>query len=114
MIRDLGKTGMFLLNQCPPMRQSARVQDGVRALEASGVLISPMISARVDFQDAARAGLGVTELHPSGPAAREFRELWTAIAQFAVARAHQHLRRGDFGGARQLRRGGSGRARRLR
>jgi chromosome partitioning protein len=91
MIRDMGKTAVFLLNQCPPMRQSARVQDGVRALESSGVLISPVISARVDFQDAARAGLGVTELNPSGPAAQEIRDLWAAIEKLAVPDAP-----GDF------------------
>ena len=91
MVRDKGKTGFFLLNQCPPMRQSARVQDGVRALEASGVLISPVISARVDYQDAARAGLGVTELNPSGPAAQEIRDLWASIEKLAVPDAP-----GDF------------------
>ena len=84
MIHDNGKTGVFLLNQCPPMRQSARVQEGIRALEASGVLISPAISARVDFQDAARAGLGVTELNPSGVAAQEIRDLWASIQKLAV------------------------------
>ena len=76
-----GKRGVFLLNQCPPMRQSARVLEGVRTLEAAGVLISTIISARVDFQDAARAGLGVTELNPHGPAAREIRELWDSIGR---------------------------------
>jgi chromosome partitioning protein len=77
-----GKSAVFLLNQCPPLRQIARIQEGVKALEASGVLISPMISARVDFQDAARAGLGVTELHANGQAAREVRDLWTSILSF--------------------------------
>jgi len=74
-----GKAAVFVLNQCPPPRQVARIQEGVKSLEASGVLISPMISARVDFQDAARAGVGVTELHASGQAAREVRELWASI-----------------------------------
>jgi len=78
-----GKTGVFLLNQCPPAQQSARVQEGAKALEEAGVLIAPMISARVDFQDAARAGLGVTEIAPSGHAAQEIRELWTSILQIA-------------------------------
>jgi chromosome partitioning protein len=74
-----GKAAAFVLNQCPPMRQIARIQEGVKALEALGVLLSPMISARVDFQDAARAGLGVTELHAKGQAASEVREMWASI-----------------------------------
>jgi chromosome partitioning protein len=77
--KAMGKNAVFVLNQCPPARQIARIQEGARSLEAAGVLISPMISARVDFQDAARAGVGVTELHASGQAAREVRELWTSI-----------------------------------
>ena len=48
------------------LRQIARIQEGARTLQDSGALLSPMISARVDFQDAARAGLGVTELHAVG------------------------------------------------
>jgi len=74
-----GITAVFVLNQCPPARQNARIQEGVKSLEAAGVLLSPMISARVDFQDAARVGVGVTELHASGQAAREVRELWASI-----------------------------------
>ena len=38
-----------------------------------------MISARVDFQEAARNGLGVTEYAPSGEAAQEIRKLWSSI-----------------------------------
>jgi chromosome partitioning protein len=79
MVQQLGGKAVFLLNQCPPSQQSARVQDGVRALEASGVLISPAISARVDFQDAARTGMGVTEINRHGHAAYEIRRLWTSI-----------------------------------
>jgi len=79
MVKELGGKAVFLLNQCPPSQQSARVKDGVRALEASGVLISPTISARVDFQDAARTGLGVTEINRHGQAAAEIRQLWTSI-----------------------------------
>jgi chromosome partitioning protein len=78
-VTDLGKPAAFLLNQCPPARQIARIQEGARTLQDSGALLSPMISARVDFQDAARAGLGVTELHASGAAAQEIRALWETI-----------------------------------
>jgi chromosome partitioning protein len=69
---------VFLLNQCPPA-QTARVQDGVEALEEMGRLISPLILARVEYQDAARRGRGVTELNPSGGAAQEMRGLWQSI-----------------------------------
>jgi chromosome partitioning protein len=79
MVKELGGKAVFLLNQCPPSQQSARVKDGVRALEASGVLLSPTISARVDFQDAARTGLGVTEINRHGQAAAEIRQLWSSI-----------------------------------
>jgi chromosome partitioning protein len=83
VIGGLGKDSVFLLNQCPPAQQSARVQEGVRALEAMGVLISPTISSRVDFQDAARFGSGVTEFNRSGQAADEIRKLWGSIARLA-------------------------------
>ena len=69
----------FLLNQCPPSQQSARVELGIKALEAMGGMLSPMISSRVDFQEAARHGLGVSELHPEGMAAGEIKSLWSSI-----------------------------------
>lgn len=69
----------FLLNQCPPAQQNARVEQGAKALEAIGGLLSPLISARVDYQEAARQGLGVGELNPDGVAAQEIRELWSSI-----------------------------------
>ena len=85
-VNDLDKPAVFLLNQCPPLRQISRIQEGARALQESGALLSPMISARVDFQDAARAGLGVTEISPSGAAAREIRELWASILAYGQAK----------------------------
>ena len=69
----------LLLNQCPPSQQSARVDLGVKALEAIGGLLSPLVSARVDYQEAARLGLGVTEFRPDGVAAEEMKELWASI-----------------------------------
>jgi len=77
--KSAGISAVFVLNQCPPARQNTRIQEGVRSLESAGVLLSPMISARVDFQDAARTGVGVTELHTTSQAAREVRELWASI-----------------------------------
>src|SRR5271169_3686090 len=70
---------VFLLNQCPAAQQAARVQDGVEALEEMGGLISPLVLARVDYQEAARRGWGVTELNPLGAAASEMRGLWQSI-----------------------------------
>ena len=44
-----------------------------------GKLISPLILARVDYQEAARHGSGVTELNPNSAAAEEMRGLWQSI-----------------------------------
>ena len=78
-IKSFGREYAFLLNQCPPSQQSARVELGAKALETLGGLLTPLVSARVDFQEAAREGLGVTELAPSGVAADEMRSLWGSI-----------------------------------
>jgi chromosome partitioning protein len=78
-LKELGGDFVFLLNQCPPAQQTARVKDGVETLEEMGALISPLILSRVDYQEAARRGWGVTELNPNGPAAEEMRRLWTSI-----------------------------------
>jgi chromosome partitioning protein len=78
-LKDAGAEYVFLLNQCPPAQQSARVAEGVAALEAMGGLLSPMVLARVDYQEAARLGWGVTELNPGGAAAGEMRALWASV-----------------------------------
>lgn len=78
-LKAMKKEFVFLLNQCPPSQQSQRVLDGAKALEAMGGLLTPMISARVDYQEAARHGYGVTELSPSGQASEEVRKLWSSI-----------------------------------
>ena len=70
-LKDVGGDFVFLLNQCPPAQQTARVQDGVETLEEMGGLISPLILSRVDYQEAARHGWGVTEFNPYGAAAEE-------------------------------------------
>jgi chromosome partitioning protein len=70
---------VFLLNQCPPAQQSARVDEGVAALEEMGGLISPLVLSRVDYQEAARHGWGVTEINPQGAAAQEMRTLWSSL-----------------------------------
>jgi chromosome partitioning protein len=70
---------VFMLNQCPPAQQSARVDNAVDALEEMGGLISPLVLARVDYQEAARHGLGVTEINPGGAAAQEMHALWASL-----------------------------------
>lgn len=78
-LRSLRKEYAFLLNQCPPAQQSARVHQGAQALQAMGGLLTPLVSARTDYQDAAKMGLGVTEYAPSGSAAEEVRKLWRNV-----------------------------------
>ena len=78
-IKAAGGDFVFLLNQCPAARQTARVRDGVETLEELGGLLSPLVLARQDYQEAARQGLGVTELDPRSDAAEEMRDLWISI-----------------------------------
>jgi chromosome partitioning protein len=77
-LTDIGANFVFLLNQCPSA-QTSWVRDGVEALEEMGGLISPLILARLEHQDAANRGSGVTELNPSGAAAQEMRDLWRSV-----------------------------------
>lgn len=78
-VKDARKDYAFLLNQCPPSQQSARVELGAKALQAMGVLLSPLVSARVDYQEAARLGLGASEYSPESVAAQEMKALWGSI-----------------------------------
>ena len=78
-LKALGKNYVFVLNQCPALQDSQRVQDGAKALEVMGGLLTPLIASRVDYQEAAREGMGVTELNPSGKAAEEMRRLWSSL-----------------------------------
>ena len=78
-IKSAGKEFVFLLNQCPPAQETARVRDGVETLEEMGSLLSPLVLARQVYQEAARRGLGVTELDPGSDAAEEMRDLWISI-----------------------------------
>lgn len=78
-LKALKKEYAFLLNQCPANQESQRVVDGATALEAMGALLNPLVASRVDYQEAAREGMGVTEIAPSGKAAEEMRTLWASI-----------------------------------
>ncbi len=90
-IKAARKDYAFLLNQCPPARQNARVARGARALQEMGGLLPPMVTSRVDYQEAVQLGLGVCELKPDGTAAAEMRTLWEAVK----------ARLGDLGQARR-------------
>jgi chromosome partitioning protein len=79
MVKEMHKEFVFLLNQCPPAQQSARVEEGAKALEAMGGIVTPFIGARVDYQEAARYGWGVTELNPWGVASEEMQKLWVSL-----------------------------------
>jgi chromosome partitioning protein len=73
----------FVLNQCPPSYRSSRASEAAKNLTCLGVLAEPMLSARMDFQDAIAAGLGVTEYARGGRAGQEIEALWSWVrAQF--------------------------------
>jgi len=78
-IKERRRDYAFVLNQCPTARQNARIEEGVATLQALGVLMNPLISSRVDYQEAARRGLGVGEVNPGGAAAEEMRALWASV-----------------------------------
>jgi chromosome partitioning protein len=66
----------FVLNQCPSSYRSTRASEAAKQLNCLGVLAEPMVSARMDFQDAIAAGLGVTEYAAGSKAAEEIAMLW--------------------------------------
>jgi chromosome partitioning protein len=67
----------FVLNQCPPTYRSTRASEAAKSLNRLGILAEPMLCARMDFQDAIAAGLGVTEYAHDGRAAQEIATLWS-------------------------------------
>lgn len=73
------RNAAFVLNQCPPTNRSARSNEAAKELSRLGVLAEPAITARIDFQDAMAAGLGVTEHAGTGRAAQEIEALWSWI-----------------------------------
>jgi chromosome partitioning protein len=66
----------FVLNQCPSTYRSTRASEAAKQLSCLGVLAEPALSARMDFQDAIAAGLGVTEYADGSKAAEEIAMLW--------------------------------------
>ena len=84
--RELQKECAFVLNQCPIVHGSRRLREGVTAIEAMGSIVQPIISARVEYQEAILRGLGPTEVNPTGAAAEETRHLWQALRR-RLARA---------------------------
>ena len=67
----------FVLNQCPSTYRSTRASEAAKSLNRLGILAEPMLCARMDFQDAVAAGLGVTEYAHDGRAAQEIAALWS-------------------------------------
>ena len=67
----------FVLNQCPPTYRSTRASEAAKSLNRLGILAEPILSARMDFQDAIAAGLGVSEYAHDGRAAQEIATLWS-------------------------------------
>ncbi len=81
----------FVLNQCPATYRSSRASHAAKDLTDLGILAEPLLSARMDYQDAIAAGLGVTEYAGQGRAAAEIRALWNWIqAQLAGGKAERH------------------------
>ena len=85
-IRELQRDSVFVLNQCPIVQGNRRLREGAAALESMGGILQPMISARVDYQEAMLRGLGPTEVNASGAAAEEIRQLWQSLRR-RLARA---------------------------
>ena len=77
----------FVLNQCPCTYRSSRTSESAKGLRRLGVLAEPMLTARMDFQDAVAAGLGVAEYARGGKAASEIAIFWNWIrTQFKEAK----------------------------
>jgi chromosome partitioning protein len=66
----------FVLNQCPPNYRSCRASEASKALVNLGVLAEPLLSMRMDYQDALARGFGVTEYAREGRAAQDVEALW--------------------------------------
>lgn len=80
-LMGLARPFAFVLNQCPPQRNSGRATDAAEGLHLMGSLAAPMLGIRADYQDAMAAGQGVTEYAPTGKAAEEIRQLWAWTAK---------------------------------
>ena len=84
-LKTLSKDYAFVLNQCPAMQESQRVLDGAAALESMGGLLRPLVASRVAYQEAAREGMGPTEIEPEGKAAEEMRTVWASLGRRLAA-----------------------------
>jgi len=69
----------FVLNQCPPTYRSSRASEAAKGLTGLGVLADPLLSSRMDYQDAIAGGLGAAEYARGGRAAQEIDTLWQWI-----------------------------------
>lgn len=75
-ISRIGRPFAFVLTQCSTIPRNSRAAEMAAGLQTLGVLAEPLISQRVEHQDAFSAGQGVTEYASAGKAAEEVRGLW--------------------------------------
>ena len=75
-----GETQGSVCPQSVPADAAQRAGQRCRQdLTQLGILAEPMLSARIDYQDAVARGLGVTEYAGEGRAAQEIQALWSWI-----------------------------------
>jgi chromosome partitioning protein len=72
--RNLTGNFAFVLTQVPT--RGTRADETAAALSEMGEVAPVRISARIAWQDAYAASMGVSEYEPNGPAARELAALW--------------------------------------
>jgi len=66
----------FVLNQCPSSYRSTRASEAAKQLTRLGILAEPILSARMDFQDAVAAGVFGDAESRGSKAAEEITALW--------------------------------------
>ena len=83
LVRDSGKSGCIVLNQCPPPRSENEpsITAEARSVAASlGLPVAPAtVSIRVAIPYAASGGMAACEYEPDGNATKEIAALWQHI-----------------------------------
>lgn len=75
-ISRMGRPFAFVLTQCSTIPRNSRAAEMAAGLQTLGVLAEPLVTQRVEHQDAFATGQGVTEYASAGKAAEEIRGLW--------------------------------------
>ncbi len=79
-LKEVGGDFVFLLNQCPPAQQTARVRDGVETSRGDGRADRASGSFARRLSGSRPAGLGRHRTQPAAAAAaEEMRSLWLSI-----------------------------------